>query len=163
METENSAEIEKLSNTIEELEHRCEHLETDRNNLALALEELQTKYRMMSELYQICSSTTNKLLTQRNEARKEVCLLRNNENPEEYAALRSWDFHTVTDSDAHLAAANNIVASVSFQNFMEGFSELMELDDLTDTQLADLAQNTWENLLSPYRTWIQLGGKHEAA
>jgi chromosome segregation ATPase len=156
-------ETEDLIDRIEELENRCEHLETDRNNLALRVEELQTKLRMMSELYQICSSTTNKLLTQRNEARKEVCLLRNNENPEEYAALRSWDFHTITDSDAHLAAANNIVASTSFKNFMEEFEVLMGVAETTDTEIADLAQSTWENLSNSYRTWIQLGGKHEAA
>jgi hypothetical protein len=161
METENIAEVEKLHQVIEELEDRCEHLETDRNNLALALEELQTKYRIMSELYQICSSTTNKVITQRDEARKEVCLLRNNENPEEYAALRSWDFNTITDSDAHLAAANVIVASTGFKEFMEGFNELMELDDVTDTQLADLAQSTWESLSHAYITWRELGGTHE--
>jgi chromosome segregation ATPase len=162
METENSAEIEKLSNTIEELEHRCEHLETDRNNLALALEELQTKYRMMSELYQICSSTTNKLLTQRNEARKEVCLLRNNENPDEYAALRSWDFHTVTDSDAHLAAANALVKS-------EAFRKIFEIDANTIRILAGPPHLHFTNIPAAivkelrffYEKWLELGGKHE--
>ena len=162
METENTTEIEKLSETVEELEHRCEHLETDRNNLALALEELQTKYRMMSELYQICSSTTNKLLTQRNEARKEVCLLRNNENPDEYAALRSWDFHTVTDSDAHLAAANNIVASFWFSEFMNEIDVILALKG-TDADIGRFAIKARNNLLPLYEQWLELGGTHEAA
>jgi hypothetical protein len=154
-------ETEKLLDTIEGLEHRCEHLEKDRNNLALAVEDLQAKLKTATELYQICSSTTNKLLTQRNEARKEVCLLRNNENPDEYAALRSWDFSTTTDSDAHLAAANNIVASFWFSEFMNEIDIILALKG-TDADIGRFSIKARNNLLPLYEQWLELGGEHEA-
>jgi hypothetical protein len=58
---------------IEELESRCEHLETDRNNLALALETA---------------------LRERDEARREVCVwqgLDTGSTPRDTATVRGWD------------------------------------------------------------------------
>jgi hypothetical protein len=56
---------------IEELESRCEHLETDRNNLALALETA---------------------LRERDEARRDLCIWCCDElTPDDEARRRGWD------------------------------------------------------------------------
>lgn len=106
--------------------------------------KLELKLKAARELYDICSSTTNKLIEQRNEARKEVCLLRNNENPEEYAQLRNWDFHSTTDSDAHLGAAQAIVESEAFMWLMTGSEQV-------DAHIRALQP--------AYVRWRELGGK----
>lgn len=106
--------------------------------------KLELKLKAARELYDICSSTTNKLIEQRNEARKEVCLLRNNENPEEYAQLRNWDFHSTTDSDAHLGAAQAIVESEAFMWLMTGSEHV-------DAHIRALQP--------AYVRWRELGGK----
>ena len=112
--------------------------------LLAAINNLQLKLNAARELYDICSSTTRKLIEQRNEARKEVCLLRNNENPEEYAQLRNWDFHSTTDSDAHLGAAQAIVESEAFMWLMRGSEHV-------DAHLTALRP--------AYNLWRELGGK----
>ena len=58
---------------IEELESRCEHLETDRNNLALAIDVL---------------------IKERDEARRMVCEWHGGlrvQHPQQYAEKRGWD------------------------------------------------------------------------
>lgn len=58
---------------IKELESRCEHLETDRNNLALEMDVL---------------------IKERDEARREVCIwqgLDTGNTPRDTATIRGWD------------------------------------------------------------------------
>lgn len=120
-------------------------IEADQHKKLLStINKLQQKLRAARELYDICSSTTNKLIEQRNEARKEVCLLRNNENPEEYANLRNWDFHNTTDSDAYVGAAQAIVESEEFMWLMMG-------SEHTDAHLRALRP--------AYTLWQKLGGR----
>ena len=66
---------------IEELESRCEHLETDRNNLALAMDVL---------------------IKERDEARREVCIwqgLDTGNTPRDTATIRGWDCYKENRND----------------------------------------------------------------
>lgn len=90
-------------NICEELKDRCEHLETDRNNLAASTEAMQEKL--------------SKVIEERDEARREVCGFHHLTGflAGDYANSRGWDY---LNDDRHWPEFPQSVTD--FKLFLEG-------------------------------------------
>jgi SMC interacting uncharacterized protein involved in chromosome segregation len=86
---------------IEELENRCEHLETDRNNCELLINDLTCENKKLrnelTERIHMCDMRSEKILeliAERDEARREICIMledATNNHRKNHAKRWGWD------------------------------------------------------------------------